>query len=121
MKVYNFCGPLLFYIMYSNQAEHKIIISIISNIITHDCHSQQENLFYRILSEQSPMQHLYVKSMKTNIKTVKNTVGKKKICIYTLNRSILLYSRFKYFSLEFLQIIFKILNFYVIAVNVEST
>ena len=77
MKVYNFCGPLLFDMMYSSQTEHKIIVSIISNLIIHDCHSQQENsLFYRILSEQPPMQHFYAKSMNTNTKTVKNTVEK---------------------------------------------
>jgi hypothetical protein len=48
-----------------------------SNIITHDCHSQQENLmFYRTLLEQPPMQHFYAKSMNTNTKTAKNTVEK---------------------------------------------
>jgi hypothetical protein len=48
-----------------------------SNIITHDHHSKQENLlFYRTLLEQPPMQHFYAKLMNTNTKTVKNTVEK---------------------------------------------
>jgi hypothetical protein len=48
-----------------------------SNIITHDCHSQQENLlFYRTLLERPSMQHFYAKSMNTTTKPVKNTVEK---------------------------------------------